>query len=222
VRSGLGQQVSNIIATAVVFLDATPARFPPRLKRLSEYQFSFSKISPGRPATCHSTAHWKSPEPSLIAGRKPIPIARRALLFVGLIAAGAGRSEAQIGLSSGVARVVLMARAPVQGSIQGILSEPGIGLSSAGSQGRITLQVSANTGYRLLVRATDRSGGSRIWLRSVNGKMEEVTEATAVIVVDDAHPTGVAERRVEYRVDGVVDEPDQLPVRYELQINPVL
>jgi hypothetical protein len=158
----------------------------------------------------------------LIAGRKPIRIARRAVLVVGLIAAGAGRSEAQIGLSSGVAQVVLMARAPVQGSIQGLFSEPGIGLPGGSSQGRITLHLSANTGYRLLARATDHSGGTRIWLRSVNGKMEEVTEATAVIVVDDAHPRGIAERRVEYRVDGVVGEPDQLPVRYELQIKPVL
>jgi hypothetical protein len=158
----------------------------------------------------------------LLEARGPHHLVRRGILALGLVSALAGRATAQVGLTSGLAQVTLAARAPVQGSIQDVLTQPGIGLPNGGSQGSITLRMSANSGYRLVVRGTGRSEGVRIWFRSAAGEMREVTEGAAIVLVDDVHPSGIAERRVEYRVEGAGEGSDRLPVRYELEISPTL
>lgn len=133
-----------------------------------------------------------------------------------------GSLEAQVGISSSAVPVTLLARVPLQGSLEGLLIQPGIGLPGKGHGGTVTLRVSANSGYRLVVRG---GGGfppdARIWVRSVSGEFQEVIQGSSVVVADDAHPAGVEERRVEYRIQGAGDE-TALPVRYELQINPAI
>jgi hypothetical protein len=141
-------------------------------------------------------------------------------LVVGVSLALAGRVEAQVGISSSAAPVMLVANAPLQGSLEGLVVQSGIGLPDQKHSGTITLRVSANGGYRLVVRG----GGefppdARIWVRSVSGEFQEVREGSSVVVADDTHPAGVEERRVEYWIQGAGDE-TALPVRYELQINP--
>jgi hypothetical protein len=134
----------------------------------------------------------------------------------------AGSVEAQVGISSGAAPVTLVANAPLQGSLEGLVIQPGIGLPNQEHSGTITLRVSANSGYRLVVRGGgELPPDARIWVRSVSGEFQEVMQGSSVVVADDAHPAGIEERRVEYRIQGAGDE-TVLPVRYELQINPAI
>ena len=147
---------------------------------------------------------------------------RRTALVVGGSLVVAGSVEAQVGISSSAAPVTLVARAPLQGSLEGLVIQSGIGLPDQEHSGTITLRVSANSGYRLVVRG----GGefppdARIWVRSVSGEFQEVMEGSSVVVADDAHPARIEERRVEYRIQGAGDQ-TALPVRYELQINPAI
>ena len=153
---------------------------------------------------------------------KSAKLIRHTAMVVGGSLALAGSVEAQVGISSSAVPVTLIARAPLQGSLEGLVIQPGIGLPDQKHSGTITLRVSANSGYRLVVRG----GGefppdARLWVRSVSGEFEEVMEGSSVVVADDAHPAGIEERRVEYQIHGAGDE-TALPVRYELQINPAI
>jgi hypothetical protein len=148
----------------------------------------------------------------------------RCPLLVALLALGlAARAEAQVGLTSGIAQVGLIARAPLQGTIEGLETHGGIGLSSSQGNESITLRLSSNSGYRLIVRGSGvRSEELRIWFRSVAGELEEITDGSAVVVADGSKTTGITERKVEYRVEGVTKDSEPLPVYYELQVSPSL
>jgi hypothetical protein len=87
----------------------------------------------------------------------------------------------------------------------------------------ITLRISANSGYRLVVRGTGITPAeARIWVRSVSGEFQEVTNGSSVIVADDSHPVRDEERRLEYLRESSGDPDLRLPLQYELQMSPAI
>ena len=128
--------------------------------------------------------------------------------------------EAQVGISSGIAQVTLVARVPLRASMPGVSSvrdTPGKGRVSEGS---VTVRFSANTTYRLVVRGTDLHSGSRVWVRSGPGDYTEI-KAGQSVTVGRGGGTGVhAEREVSYRIESSEEGVQGLPLRYEVVVDP--
>jgi hypothetical protein len=131
--------------------------------------------------------------------------------------------EAQIGLTSGVAQVALIARIAPRGSIQAVSAQRETGRVGTMREASVTVRMSANTGYQLVVKGTG-TPTSRIWVRSANGEFQELTAGSSVTVAQDTHCAGQWEREVRYRIEAqdAPGDPTVLPVRYEIAINPVI
>jgi hypothetical protein len=152
-----------------------------------------------------------------------------AAVFGHLIAVAAFLSaetlQAQVGLSSGLAQVVLVARSAPHGSIGSV----GAAVERA-NQGSIRevlvpVRISCNSSYRLTVIRTDvvDSSSSKIWVRSAGGEFQRLERGASVLVVQRGN-SGGGNVDVQYRMEkgsgsGGIQAP---PVRYELAITPQL
>lgn len=139
-----------------------------------------------------------------------------------LIAAPRG-AQGQVGITSGMAQVALVARIAPRGSIQGVSAQRETTTGTL-RNGSVTVNVSANSGYQLRVRGTAASA-SRIWVRAVSGEFQEVKAGSAVTVAKDAQCAGQWEREVQYRIEsqnGEAGTSAPLPVLYEIAISPTL
>lgn len=136
---------------------------------------------------------------------------------------GAGQlpAEAQVGLTSGAARVTLIARSAPQGSIPAVSAPERFAQVGSLRETAVNVKLSANTSYRLVVRGT-AANGTKVWVRSVTGEFQELTEGTAVTVARDAAAPGI-EQQVQFRIEGSDgNAPGALPVRYDLVIAPTI
>jgi hypothetical protein len=145
----------------------------------------------------------------------------RTVVAIGLVVLSTPRlAQSQVGLTSGLAQVTLVAHVAPRGSIQdvGALQET----RSLGTvrEASVMVRLSANTGYQLRVSAAGVST-SRIWVRSVTGQFQEITPGSSVTVARDSRRAGEWEREVQYRIESAGDL-NSLPVRYEIAINPQL
>jgi hypothetical protein len=131
--------------------------------------------------------------------------------------------QAQIGLTSGVAQVALIARIAPRGSIQGVGAQRETARVGTMRESSVTVRMTANTGYQLVVKGTGTSS-TRIWVRAASGEFQELTAGSSVTVARDTHCAGQWEREVQYRIEAPESaaDPAALPVRYEIAINPVL
>ena len=137
--------------------------------------------------------------------------------------------QGQVGLAPGEARVALVAVAPAHASLD-TASPPREG-ASLGSlrEGSVTVRLSCNNGYRLMVRRIGNSastGGaaSRVWVRSVDGQFHELTPGSSVTIADQP-PAEEDEREVFYRIEDLPKSPStlqDLPVHYDLAVKPVI
>ncbi len=128
-------------------------------------------------------------------------------------------AQGQVGITSGLTQVALVAPVPTQASIrQGASRETGRigGLREASA----SVSVLVNTGYRLVVKAAGVPS-SRIWIRAASGEFQELTANSSITVVEGTQSVGRSEREIQYRIDSVGDDAS-LPVRYEIAINPQL
>jgi hypothetical protein len=122
-----------------------------------------------------------------------------------------------------MAQVTLVARIAPRGAIQMAGRTRETNRAGVIREASAVVRLSANTGYRLLVRGTG-SPKSRIWVRDADGKFQELTAGSSVTVAHTARAAGQCEREVHYRIEmtesGAPLTP--LPVRYEMAINPSL
>lgn len=150
-------------------------------------------------------------------------IGLRAVLAVSMMLARPAVVEAQVGLTSAMAQVALVARVAPRGSIQGVSAPRETGRRGSVQEASVMVRVAANTGYQLVVRGT-AVGTSRIWVRAVNGEFQELTASSSVTVARGMHAAGQWDREVQYRVEmpeGALHA-TALPVRYEIAIDPAL
>lgn len=139
-----------------------------------------------------------------------------------LIAAPRG-AHGQVGITSGLAQVALVARISPRGSIQGVSAQRETTTGTV-RDGTVTVSLSANSGYQLRVRRTAVSA-SRIWVRAVSGEFQEVKAGSAVTVAKDAQCAGQWDRDVQYRIEmpeGGASTAAPLPIVYEIAISPTL
>ena len=158
----------------------------------------------------------------------PVPgmIGRRVTLLVLLAGAGPVAAQAQIGLTSAPVQVALIARSAPQAAVSGVSAFRETARTATSTEGTVTVRLSVNTGYRLVVVGTDpeahRAPSSRVWVRADNGRFEEISSGTRVTVLRGPHATG--QPQVKFRTER--PDPDRtsavLPVRYELRVDPAI
>jgi hypothetical protein len=132
-------------------------------------------------------------------------------------------ATAQVGISSGIARIDLVAHVPARAEIKEV--HPALH-RRAGSlhETSVGIRLAANGGYRLLAKATTRGAGSRVWVRAVDGRFRELVPGAAIVVAQDPVGTAELERQVQYRVESNGKSSAKLapPVRYDIVVNPTL
>jgi hypothetical protein len=143
-----------------------------------------------------------------------------AAIFAGSVA------QAQVGISSGLAQVVLVARSEPRGSIDSIGTPIERGNSGSTRELSVPVRVTSNTTYRLSVVRNDSRGSDwgNIWVRAEGGEFRSLQRGSTVLVARGTAESGRGDLNVLYRVDqvpgsGTMQAP---PVRYELAINPQL
>ena len=144
----------------------------------------------------------------------------RTVAALGVVLALPGVAERQVGISSGVAQIALVAHIAPRGSIQGVSAERETGRMGSVREASVMVRVAANTGYQLVVRGIPVAA-SRIWVRGVNGEFQELTAGSSVTVARGTHVAGQWDREVQYRIESASDL-NSLPVRYEIAIDPTL
>jgi hypothetical protein len=155
---------------------------------------------------------------------------RVSVLLLGSLAAlfSPGEVAAQVGLPSGTAQVVLIARSAPRGAVDSI-GAPSERLSSGSfREVSVPVRLSANTPFRLMAIRADvaKPGSGRVWVRDEKGEFQLLDRHSAVSVARGRKASGARELEVLYRLEvcdleGVAPGPF-IPVRYELAINPQL
>ena len=152
------------------------------------------------------------------------------LAALGVLAvAGPTTAEAQIGLTSGGAQIVMTARVGPGVSINGVSEIQETVRQGTLSEVTVKLRLSPNTGYRVVAVGTAQVSSkaqpaSRLWVRAENGRFEEVSSGTAVTVVRGRHAVAGREPEVSFRSEASesVAGSNVLPVRYEIRIDPTI
>jgi hypothetical protein len=134
--------------------------------------------------------------------------------------------HAQVGLTSGLAQVELVARVAPRGSIERVGPELETGRQGTIREVSVAVGVAANTGFRLVVLRTDAEAMASgqappLWVRAVNGDFQLLGHDRPIVVVREGPTAGQTERAVHYRVE-TRDWLHSLPVRYEIVIDPEL
>jgi hypothetical protein len=129
---------------------------------------------------------------------------------------------AQIGISSGVAQIALVAHVPARAEIREMRPARHW---QAGSlhETSLRLRFGANGGYRLVARPTN-AAGARVWVRAVDGRFHQLAPGAAIVVAQSPAGTEELEPKVQYRVErkGNSSTEPAPPVRYEIVVSPTL
>lgn len=152
-------------------------------------------------------------------GKQTLGLATLALLAL----AGASSLEAQVGLSSGAAQVALVARSAPQASMHAVSRARETDRQGQMQNAAVSVRFSANSSYRLVVRGISAQPTSRVWVRAVDGSYQEVVAGSSVTVARGENSASQFDREVSYRIEsGAVDGSVDLPVRYELVVDPTI
>jgi hypothetical protein len=128
---------------------------------------------------------------------------------------------AQVGLASSPATVTLRAHVPAGASIE----EEAIAQATVGAmqETTLTVQLAANSSYRLVVRGTG-SGGRRVWVRAADGAYHPLVRGASVTVLQERRAGKEGEQKIWYRSesDSTQSSDPSPPVRCEVVVDPVL
>ena len=145
------------------------------------------------------------------------------VLNAGLMCLGPSPAAAQVGLTSAVGSITLVAHVDPQGSISSVTPLRPTSQTGLLMEAVTTVRLSSNAGYRLIVRGLE-GASSRVWVRSSTGEFVRLTAGASVLVA--GAPRGSKETlqdvyfRLEAPVGGGTLPP--LPVGYELAIDPTI
>ncbi len=137
---------------------------------------------------------------------------------------GAPALEAQVGLSSEVSQVALIARVALHVSMEQPEAARETGRYGAMREMSVKLRVSANSRYRMVVLGSAGATGSGLWVRDTGGEFREVASGSAITVARGGSAAGERMEELRYRSEAL--EPIQsghlLPLRYEIRVEPTL
>jgi hypothetical protein len=159
-----------------------------------------------------------SPERAVIARRSVRACKLLLALALALTSRGGTDLQAQVGISSRVAQVSLVVRAPSHADMPRVSAPRTIGRRGDLTEAAVRLNLLANSGYRLIARGTAGSA-SRVWIQVDDDDYQELVPGRAVTLPQERR--GGSEREVRYLTDGSTS-PADLPLRFELVIDPVI
>ena len=148
----------------------------------------------------------------------------RCMGAVAVLAVGSATGlSGQVGISSSVAQVALIARAVPLVTLHAVgrprQTERRGNLRSA----VVSLHFSANSAHRLIVRNTSTEDSSRVWVRVVDGTYAELVPGAVLRIARSGGSTRVIEREISYRIESNSENAElELPVRYEIAVDPTL
>jgi hypothetical protein len=133
-------------------------------------------------------------------------------------------------LTSAVSQVQLSATMLPTARLYGSSRAVGWHRSGSADEGMTTLAVLPNAAYRLAVYRVDREAPvaaetSRIWVEGVDGRLEEVRVGMPVVLRRSGATHGMEAVRLRVRADFAGSSgpsPTDLPLRYEIQVQPTL
>ena len=161
---------------------------------------------------------------SVGSGKALVAISRGLTTIAVLALAGSPELGAQVGLSSGTAQVALVAHIAPQAAIHEVSPTRASTRDGTTKDVSVSVRLSANTGYRLVVVGTTPAAGSRLWVRGMDGEFQELTAGSTVTVARDLRGAGEWEREVSYRTETSASRgfTNALPVRYEIRVEPAI
>jgi uncharacterized protein (DUF2235 family) len=147
-------------------------------------------------------------------------VSRTGAVFCIAASSLTGSAHAQVGLTSGLARVTLVARSALEGAVQSVSTVSGG--ANVPHDASLAIRMTANAGYSLVVRGVPSANTGRIWVRASTGEFQELKPGASVTVAREAQSTGTWEQQVHYRVDSTPGaKAGDVPVRLELRLDPV-
>lgn len=188
------------------------------------------EICVASPGLVPCLTEWQSTQPGARVGgvlQRVRRIGTATLVLWSVILSWPREIQGQVGLASGEARVALIAIAPAHASLEAV-SPPREAASPASlREESVTLRLSSNNGYRLIVRrmGTYTAGSvGRVWVRAADGNFHELAPGSPVTIAED-RLAGQDEREVLYRIEGLPPSPatlQGLPVHYDIVVKPVI
>lgn len=159
-----------------------------------------------------------------MAVRWIIGCAGRGIVAVGLLVLAAPAPvQAQVGLASGAARITLVARVSPKASLGHVSPARETDRRGTVRDETVTVRLSANTGYRLVVVGTAPASSPSLWVRVESGRFEEVRSGAAVTVIRGRHAVVEWEPELTFRSERSESAgPHVIPVRYEVRIDPAI
>ena len=156
-----------------------------------------------------------------------VPATLAALLAAAPLAAQGPRP-----VTSGIAQVQLSATMLPAAHLQGSSQMVGWRRSALGQEGLATLAVLPNAPYRLVVYRVDGETAAvgqasrRVWVASGDSTLQEVRPGTPV-VIRGSGAARTTEQQVTLRVrvglaEATNPAPSEVPLRYEIQVEPTL
>jgi hypothetical protein len=146
--------------------------------------------------------------------------ARQLLLTLAAMSTAATAAQAQVGISSGPARVSLLVRAASHASMPAASLPRRIGRRGPVTEAAVTIHLAANSPYRLVARET-AGLASRVWVQVEGGEFRELVPGSALTVSREAG--GRSDREVHFMTEArtaAVFTP--MPVRFELVVEPTI
>jgi hypothetical protein len=137
-----------------------------------------------------------------------------------LALAGGAELQAQVGISSRVSQVALIARVAPSASIRQEGPLVLRGTYGGSKELSVKLQLSANAGYRLVALATAPTSGAPLLVLDALGEYRELTPGIAVTVARDHRGRGEWLGEVRFRSQAAEVDGKALPVRYEIRVDP--
>ncbi len=175
-------------------------------------------------AVCLGGKRVFGPTPGDRRDRTVLPTIGRWLTALSAIALPIpGNAQAQVGLSSGVGQVTLVARSSPRASLHSVGPIVEIGRRGALKEATVGLRLSANSAYRLRVHRTSGHSRSRLWVHAVDGSYHELRAGSPVTVGRSSHASGDSESTVRYWLESPArGRATVLPVRYEIVVEPTI
>lgn len=152
------------------------------------------------------------------------------VVLAALLLTWAGEANAQVGLTSGEARISVIARVPSGVSVLGVSSPRVVAETGQTREASVAVRLSASNGYHLVVRGRGlvrgpSKGAERIWVKAIDGQFRELGNGNPVAVAYEEQSTGEHDMQVLYRIESAGSRPvptGPLPVSYEIAVKPVM
>jgi hypothetical protein len=140
-------------------------------------------------------------------------------MILGAMSTAASTAQAQVGISSGVAEVSMVARAASRASMPSVGVARRIGGFGTMTEVAVRVHLTANSGYRLVARGSAGTA-SRVWVQLGDGEYQKLVHGAALTLSHERG--GSSEQEVHYLAESTAANVTEMPIRLELVVDPAI